>query len=373
VIGVRVADGAEIPISSQRWEGENFGRVAWLADGSGLIVTVPDQQGGGPQIWQLSYPKDEARQIINDLNGYTDLSLTTDSGTLAAVRTDRLLNIWVAPSEDVSRAKQITSGAERDDGRNGLDWTPEGKIVYRSMAGGNPNIWIMAADGTGNKQLSVNARNNVFPSVSPDGRYLVWVANHIGTGVDHIWRMDIDGGNPKQLTRVSGVWFPQYSPDGKWVVYESIRPEIDYHSLWKLPLDGGDPVQLTKKEQPSWVPVVSPDGKLIACNRLDQASGQWKIAVIPFEGEQPTKIFDLPGPYTRQLRWTPDGRAVAFIRTSGGVSNLWGQPIDGGPPRQLTVFKEQRILNFAWSRDGKQLALSRGMVNSDVVLISGFR
>ena len=74
----------------------------------------------------------------------------------------------------------------------------------------------------------------------------------------------------------------------------------------------------------------------------------------------------------RRLRWTPDGRSVAFIRTSRRVSNLWGQPIDGGPPRQLTDFKDQRIANFAYSRDGKQLVFSRGVVNSDVVLISGF-
>src|SRR6185436_4265012 len=97
----------------------------------------------------------------------------TDSATLAAVRTDRLLNIWVAPSGDMNRAKQITSGAEREDGMNGLEWTPE---------------------GTGNKQLSVNARNNGFLSVSPDGPYIVWVADR--TGIGHVWRMDIDGGNP---------------------------------------------------------------------------------------------------------------------------------------------------------------------------------
>ena len=73
------------------------------------------------------------------------------------------------------------------------------------------------------------------------------------------------------------------------------------------------------------------------------------------------------------IHWTPDGQAVAYIRTRGGVSNIWSQPLDGSPPKQLTDFKSDRIFNFAWSRDGKQLALSRGVVNSDVVLISNFR
>lgn len=64
---------------------------------------------------------------------------------------------------------------------------------------------------------------------------------------------------------------------------------------------------------------------------------------------------------------------LVFTRTSNGVSSVWTQPFDGGPPKQITDFEDQRIFNFAWSRDGKQLALSRGTVNSDVVLISGFK
>jgi len=75
----------------------------------------------------------------------------------------------------------------------------------------------------------------------------------------------------------------------------------------------------------------------------------------------------------KAVRWTPDGRGVAFVRTTSGVSNIWAQRLDGGEPKQLTDFRDQRIVNFAWSRDGKQLALSRGVVNSDVVLISNFK
>ena len=162
VVGVRVEDGVEKPITSQRWDGAP-GRPAWLSDGSGLIVTVAEQPGSLPQIWHLAYPGDEARKITNDLNGYAGISLTADSTTLATVRSDRLLNIWVAPGGDASRARQITSGAEREDGWLGLSWAPDGKIVYRSIAGGSPNIWIMEADGTGQKQLSVDARQNGFP------------------------------------------------------------------------------------------------------------------------------------------------------------------------------------------------------------------
>jgi Tol biopolymer transport system component len=69
----------------------------------------------------------------------------------------------------------------------------------------------------------------------------------------------------------------------------------------------------------------------------------------------------------------PMAQVVAYVRTRGGASNIWSQSLDGSPPKQLTDFKSDRIFNSAWSRDGKQVALSRGAMNSDVVLISNFR
>jgi hypothetical protein len=67
------------------------------------------------------------------------------------------------------------------------------------------------------------------------------------------------------------------------------------------------------------------------------------------------------------------GQALAYIDTRQGVSNLWAQPLAGGPPEQITDFKSELIFEFAWSRDGKQLALARGTQTSDVVLIRNFR
>jgi Tol biopolymer transport system component len=73
------------------------------------------------------------------------------------------------------------------------------------------------------------------------------------------------------------------------------------------------------------------------------------------------------------IRWTPDGRAVAFIDTREGVSNIWSMPLAGGPAHPLTDFKSDGIFWFDWSPDGKLLACSRGQVTNDVVLISDFR
>ena len=49
------------------------------------------------------------------------------------------------------------------------------------------------------------------------------------------------------------------------------------------------------------------------------------------------------------------------------------RPLDGAPPRSLTNFTSDLILNFAWSRNNKQLALARGNRAEHVVLINNFR
>lgn len=71
--------------------------------------------------------------------------------------------------------------------------------------------------------------------------------------------------------------------------------------------------------------------------------------------------------------WVPDGRALIYVDTRGDVSNLWTQRIEGGTPKQITDFKQGRIFSFDYSPDGKQIALSRGTINNDVVMISNFK
>ena len=66
---------------------------------------------------------------------------------------------------------------------------------------------------------------------------------------------------------------------------------------------------------------------------------------------------------------TPDGRAIAYVDPRDTVSNVVARPIDGGAVKQLTNFKADRTFSFDWSRDGSQLALSRGTQGSDVILI----
>jgi len=373
VVEVSVADGAEHPVTSHRWF--IVDRVAWLSDSSGLILTASDQALSPFQIWQISYPDGEARRVTNDLNNYRGMSLTGDSRYLVTVQSDYLSNIWVAPcrdgiltsslrhelSVDTSRARQITSGAGK---HYGLSWTPDSRIVYSSNASGNPNLWIMDSNGMDQKQLAAEQTVDRDPSVSADGRYIVFSSNRMG--VFNIWRIDADGSNPKRLTNGSDEEFPQCSPDGRWVIYQGFVSGVP--TIWKVPIEGGEALQLSDKYS-NW-PAVSPDGTRIACSYRDDANSQWRLAVIPIEGGQPIRLFDMATLSGRQrIRWTADGTGLTYIDNYGGISNLWKQPLSGEPPKQLTDFKSDQIFNFAWTRDGKQLAYVRGVVASDVVLV----
>jgi Tol biopolymer transport system component len=64
---------------------------------------------------------------------------------------------------------------------------------------------------------------------------------------------------------------------------------------------------------------------------------------------------------------------LTYPTDEGLAYNLWDQPLDGGPPRQITDFKEGDIFAFAWSRDGKRLAIVRGSRSNDIVMISNLR
>ncbi len=368
LIEVRADSKAETPITRQRWR--RVERLAWLSDGSGLALSGADKDSGLFQLWLISYPTGEARRATNDLNNYKGISLTSDSRSLVTVLTDQLASMWTVPNGDTSRAKELKSntGSGKDDGANGISWTPDGDLVFVSRASGASDIWLIDSSTGDQRRLTFDPHEDVDPVVSSEGRYIIFVSDRAGSF--NVWRMDIDGGSPKQLTFSEGERHPHCSPDGKWIVFEGYVSGIE--SLWRAPIDGGDAVRLT--EGSAWRPAFSPDGKLIACVWPDlRAQSQYKIAVLPFEGGQPIKTFDTPIFFPQVLRWSRDGRALRYVSASGGVSNIWSQPLNGHDPKRLTDFTTGEIFSVGWSSNGKDFACSRGSESSDVVLITEFK
>jgi len=301
------------------------------------------------------------------------MSLSPEARALVALQQSRVTNVWLIPSEDPSRARQITFGAGGYRGR--IAWTPDGKIVYDSEVGEATTISVMGADGSHPKNLLGDLTGRVaagLGTVTPDGRYIVYYSDLNG-GVRHIWRMDIDGGNPIQLTHGTGEDRPACSPDGRWVVYTRLETKgSERPTLWKVSIDGGAPVQLTDEWTNS--PSVSPDGKLIACTYAEAGNWEGKLALFPFEGGRPVKIFSRLPASVWYVAWTPDGRGLVYPENpDDDASTLWVQPLDGGPPRRLARFENDQIFGFDWSRDGAQLACVRGLLATNIVLIKDFK
>ena len=338
---------------------------SWLGDGSGLLIAaVPELSSVGTQLWYVSYPSGEVRRVTNDLNAYgtSSLGLTADSKTLVTVQADKSAHLWlVAPGEDVSKAKQITGGKYDGDS---LAWTPDGRVLYTVPS----DIWIVNADGSANKQLTSDSYTESLGSVSPDGRYAVFSSNRAGNF--NIWRMDLESGEQKQLTQGTEIdTQPVCSPDSQWVLFSSLRQ--GKWSLWKVALAGGRPEQLSDK--PSTWAAVSPDGKFVALRFFDDQAYANRIAVIPFAGGEPLKILEVSVSVRDVgLGWTLDSQSIIYADARGNgdsADNIWSMPLNGGAAKQLTNFNSGLIFAFQVSRDGKQIALSRGSQTDDVILL----
>ena len=376
---ISVADGAVREIYSSP---DVIGRPHWLPDDSGLVAAIGNipairhfPLGSRGQLWFISFPEGQAHRITNDLTDYElcCLDLTQDGKTLADTEQTIVSDLWVAPAGDTVRAKQIT---RKEIAVERLSWAPNGGIVLASADG---NLLALNLNGSSRAPLLPSERASWDPSVCGDGRYVVYSAyseQKLG-----IWRVDADGSNPIRIADETIALSPFCSPDGKWVAYlrglsvaTPVRVRITGEKL---------PEVLVQESATSLYSLqVSPDGKRIAYLAWPSApeesavkpstSKPLQLKIIPSEGGASLRQLDWPAS-AGDPRWSPDGDAVDYTLTRNGVSNIWRQKLSGGPPKQITNFQAGLIFDFAWSRDSKQLALSRGSLSSDVITISNFR
>jgi hypothetical protein len=105
-------------------------------------------------------------------------------------------------------------------------WMPDGKRVLwtSTRGGGNPNLYVQAADGTGSPERLTTSTMNQFPtSVTADGRTVVVFGSGGSTMID-IFTIDLQNGERKEspLIQTTGLDLGgELSPDGKWLVYHS--------------------------------------------------------------------------------------------------------------------------------------------------------
>ncbi|HKR12558.1 MAG TPA: winged helix-turn-helix domain-containing protein [Pyrinomonadaceae bacterium] len=369
VIGIDVANRKESDLTSRQWR--YIQDVAWLPDGDGFIINARDESSTPEpalQIWRISYPGGEVRRITNDLNNYMRIGMAADSNTLMAVEMNWTSSVWLAPAENPSSAAQVTRGTnDRRDGHLGLFAAPDGRLIYVADYNGKRDLWSVNGDQTGHAQLTDGPHRDSNPTVTPDGRYIVFES--LRDGGHSIWRVNADGRNHRRLTRGNYDAEPNCSPDGKWIVYVAYEDGRTVPKLRKTPIDGGSSVTLTNEY--SVHPAISPDGKTIAYYRLDTEKAERRdIVIIPAEGGPPLKTLPAPDNFGGIMRWSPSGDALIY--RDYARTGLWRFPLDGSQPSPVMNLRAELLFAFSYSHDGRWLAYASGSNASDVILITRF-
>ncbi len=366
---IQVSDGQESFPSDAKWAWAMD--VAWLANGKEIILIGRHHNEGtnSNQVWRVTLATGQAQKITNDLNDYRGLSLTSNSQKLVTVQAETRANIWIQDQVGNAQPITITADAASQNGYDGLDWTPNGQIVYTSLRNGQQDLWRIDPKSQINERLTSDVNDKaVSPSVSNDGRFIVFNSGRVG--IPRVWRIDIDGKNPQSLTNSNIDIQPFCSWQQNWAVYSSDKD--GRRTIYKIPIDGtstATPQMLIDKFAEA--PAVSPDGNFIACHYQADNNSPPQIAIIPAQGGAPTQILPIPIFSRVNVRWHPLEKSLSYLSRSDNQTNLWVQSLGGREPKKITNFSGERIFAYAWSRDGKRLAFSRGTVNRDVVMING--
>jgi len=169
------------------------------------------------------------------------------------------------------------------------------KIVFTSLRHGNLDIYTMDAGGGHVQRLTHELGYNGGPFFSPDGQWIVYRAYHptskkdiaefqglLRQGLYHpttleIWIMRADGSGQRQITHLNAASFaPFFFPDGKRIIFSSnvhSGPGMGNFELYTVDLDGGGLERITYAEGFDGFPMFSPDGsKLVWASQRNSKS-----------------------------------------------------------------------------------------------------
>lgn len=225
----------------------------------------------------------------------------------------------------------------------------------RATAVDEADIWIAAADGSGELRLTRDAGLEMSPSWSPDGTQIAFVSDRAGGNLD-LYTVAVDGGDPVRLTDSPGDEFsPAWSPDGTTIaVTRSLHNHAD---IVLVGVRARSERLLMPGQWASWMP----DSRRVLVTEGEFAKGSLVIVDTETGAQRPLQI-DVPNAHQGSV--SPDGRTVAFsVSESGfdGVPNDWNEELwvartsDGGDLRRLTIRSGNDHWPAAWAPDGRSL------------------
>ncbi len=232
-----------------------------------------------------------------------------------------------------------------------------GRILFYSNIGGDFDIYVINANGTGLYRLTYTPGDDIEATWSPDGRKIAFTSRRDGNY--EIYVMNVDGSEQQQLTVDPATdWGPTWSLDGKKIAFASDRN--GQMSLFVMNSDGSDQRPLLPNfPRKAWAPAWSPVVDEIAF--VSDIDGDSEIFLFQIESNA---ISQLTFNDKRDDRpsWSPDGSQIVYMGAKENTSlfdpdEIWIISRLGGIPRQITDNLIGDILP-CWSPDGEWIAFS---------------
>jgi len=182
-------------------------------------------------------------------------------------------------------------------------YSPDGRrVAYCLTEGGNTDVWVMNADGSGARRLTRDPSIDVSPTWSPDGTKLAFTSDRAGT--PQLYIMNADGSGVRRLTFQGNYnQTPQWSPRGDAIAFTA-RDERKVFDLFSVAPDTGVISRITQdqgrtNEEPSW----APNGRLVVF-RTDR-NGFGQLVVSDPRGNRQSVILGSDGADLASPAWGP--------------------------------------------------------------------